>query len=78
MSIRIIPQLLPQHFYEMEALELKPLGMNIGGNYYMSAHQRMAYLRKDPCSDCLCPKDLCQTPCQLRRTWDAAREEWPL
>lgn len=64
------------HRKEMEALELKPVGVNIGGNYYMDSQQRLAYLRKNPCVECLCPKDLCQTPCQLRRTWDAAREEW--
>lgn len=61
---------------EMEERELSPIGVNIGGNYYLPAHRRLAYLRKNPCDECPCPKDLCQTPCQLRRTWDAAREEW--
>lgn len=69
-------QMRQVHRQEMETLELKPIGVNIGGNYYMASHQRLAYLRKNPCNDCLCPKDLCVTPCQLRRTWDAAREEW--
>ena len=61
---------------EMEELELTPIGVNIGGSYYTPAHRRLEYLRNNPCDNCLCPKDLCQTPCLLRRTWDDAREEW--
>lgn len=58
---------------DMEALDLKPIGVNIGGNYYTPSHQRQAYLRKDPCKECFCPKDLCITPCPLRRSWEEAK-----
>ena len=29
----------------------------------------------DPCKGCLCPRDLCATPCRRKVTWLEAKEE---
>ncbi|MBQ7341013.1 MAG: hypothetical protein IJW41_02460 [Oscillospiraceae bacterium] len=53
----------------MEQMELKPVGVNVGGRVYAAPHQVEDYRMKDPCGDCLCPKELCHSPCPLRREW---------
>ena len=53
----------------MEQMELKPVGVSLGGRVYAAPHQVEAYRKNDPCKDCMCPKDLCTTPCALRRQW---------
>lgn len=30
--------------------------------------------QEDPCKSCLCPRDLCQTPCGLRVVWETEKE----
>ena len=52
-----------------------PVGQNIGGKLYAPPNQAEHYLAKDPCKDCLCPKDLCAIPCKLKRNWTAARKD---
>lgn len=59
----------------MEAVETKPMGVNIGGTYYAAPHRVRRYLEQDPCEGCLCPKDLCRLPCKIKRQWLAARED---
>ena len=53
----------------MEQAELKPVGVKVGGRVYAAPHQVKAYREKDPCKDCLCPRDLCIAPCAVRRQW---------
>lgn len=60
---------------QMEQAELKPVGVNVGGRYYASPHQIEAYRKQDPCQACLCPKDLCTSPCRVRRIWEEGKGE---
>ena len=60
---------------QMESAQLKPVGVNVGGTHYAAPHQVRAYLQTDPCENCKCPKDLCTTPCRVRRAWEEARQE---
>lgn len=53
----------------------KPLGVPLGGRHYAAPHQVETYLSTDPCKNCLCPRDLCATPCRVRRNWEQARED---
>lgn len=55
---------------KMEQAELKPVGVKVGGRVYAAPHQVEAYRKNDPCKECLCPKDLCASPCPLRRAWE--------
>ena len=50
-------------------------GVPLGGHYYAAPHETVRYLTQDPCKRCLCPKDLCQTPCRTRQAWDNAGQE---
>ena len=59
----------------MEAVQLKPVGVPVGGRHYAAPHQVKAYLQKDPCATCVCPKDLCTSPCRVRRAWEEAKGE---
>lgn len=53
-----------------------PAGVVVGGRHYAAPHEVRNYLRRDPCGSCLCPKDLCHTPCRKRLVWeDCIREE---
>lgn len=54
---------------------LMPVGISVGGNRYAHPSQTRAYLQNDPCQSCLCPKDLCVTPCPTRRAWDESRKD---
>ncbi|MBQ6852294.1 MAG: hypothetical protein IJO04_04615 [Oscillospiraceae bacterium] len=60
---------------QMEQAELKPVGVNVGGRHYAAPHQVQAYLRTDPCEKCVCPKDLCSSPCRMRRAWEETKQE---
>ena len=60
---------------DMDEVQPKPAGVNIGGTYYSPPHLVAQYLRNDPCKNCLCPKDLCTAPCRIRRAWDEAKGE---
>lgn len=59
----------------MDADDLAEAGVTIGGRTYSAPHQVRAYLDTDPCSKCLCPRDLCSTPCRVKRVWEKAKEE---
>lgn len=59
----------------MEHAELKPVGVNVGGTHYAAPHQTRQYLNNDPCQACLCPKDLCSSPCRVKRAWEEAKQE---
>lgn len=63
------------HRRQMENAQLKPVGVTIGGKPYAAPHQVSKYLHTDPCTACLCPKELCSEPCRVRRAWDEARQE---
>ncbi len=58
----------------MERVEITPAGVCIGGNYYSQPHRVKNYLQKDPCANCLCPRDVCTLPCAVKRSWLAARK----
>ena len=58
-----------------EQAKLTPVGISVGGNRYAPPHQTRNYLIHDPCQSCLCPKDLCTTPCPSRRNWEDARKD---
>ena len=59
----------------MERGKAKPLGVPLGGRFYPHPEQITDYLEKDPCDGCKCPKDLCTTPCRVRRVWMEAKKE---
>ena len=66
------------HAYPRVAAECQkpqPGGVVVGGQYYASPHQVENYLHTDPCKQCLCPKDLCKTPCRVKRDWQKNRED---
>ena len=50
-------------------------GVNVGGVHYAAPDQVRSFLENDPCSDCLCPRDLCQKTCYKRRLWDKCKGE---
>ncbi len=68
-TIRCYPRM------EMEQKQPTLDGVNIGGISYMLPHRLREYLQKDPCSSCVCPKDLCSTPCPTKRAWLTSRNE---
>ena len=49
--------------------------ISVGGYQYSHPDHVKAYLRKDPCRECICPKDLCVTPCAVRKAWDDMRSK---
>lgn len=59
----------------MEAADPAPLGVSIGGRRYAQPHQVQDYLERDPCTVCLCPRELCTSPCRLRRQWEEVKAE---
>lgn len=68
-SVRNYPRL------KMESSHAGPESISIGGNQYVLPHRMREYLEKDPCENCLCPKDLCTSPCPSRRAWLEAKKE---
>ena len=59
---------------EMEAAPEK-VGVIVSGQTYAAPHQVRRYLEEDPCVDCLCPKELCNIPCRLKRNWQERRKD---
>ena len=53
----------------------KPVGVHIAGRRYALPHQVKTYLENDPCQNCVCPRELCLTPCRNRRMWEKAKNE---
>lgn len=53
----------------------EPAGVSLGGRHYAAPHETVKYLDTDPCQRCPCPRDLCTTPCRVRRRWEEARDE---
>lgn len=45
-------------------------GVAVGGCRYAAPHQVRRYFREDPCGTCLCPSELCRTPCRKRLVWE--------
>lgn len=60
---------------QMEQAKLEPVGVTVGGKHYAAPNQVRRYLENDPCAACPCPKDLCSSPCRVRRAWDEAKKE---
>ena len=60
---------------EMETAPREKVGVGIGGRRYAPAHVVHKYLNTDPCSACICNKDLCYEPCPSRRSWEMARRD---
>jgi len=60
---------------QQEKTETVALGVRIGGRYYLHPDQLRAYCQKDPCTGCASPRDLCKTPCRIRRNWEKIRKE---
>ena len=59
------------------AMDVAPekVGAVVSGTHYAAPNQVELYLRTDPCGGCLCPRDLCKSPCAARKNWDKARQE---
>ena len=53
----------------------EPVGVPLGGRHYAAPHVTLRYLQTDPCEGCLCPRELCITPCRVRMAWEEARKE---
>ena len=45
-------------------------GVPLGGRQYASPHRVQAFLERNPCDSCYCPKGMCTTPCQLKIVWE--------
>lgn len=60
---------------QMHTAPRETAGVPIGGARYAMPHEVRAYLRRDPCSGCVCDKDLCYEPCPSRRSWEMARRD---
>ena len=54
---------------QKERQEKETEGTVIGGVRYALPHRVHDYLRNDPCTGCLCPRDLCTIPCRIKRDW---------
>lgn len=54
----------------MKDMPVQKAGVAVGGHRYAAPHQVRAYLRQDPCGACLCPAELCKSPCRRRRVWE--------
>lgn len=59
----------------MDREDFRPGGVTVGGNTYSHPDAVRRYLATDPCKGCLCPRDLCTTPCRVKETWLKAKEE---
>jgi len=57
----------------MEHMELKPVGVNVGGTHYAPPHRVRSYMQQDPCGKCSYPKGLCTEACALKRAWEKTR-----
>ena len=54
----------------MENAQLHEEGVQVGGTLYSHPDRVREFLQANPCDGCLCPKDLCETPCTVREVWD--------
>lgn len=68
-AIRAYPRVM------MDYAKREPVGIVVSGQHYAAPHQVEAYRRNDPCKGCLCPKDLCDTPCRQKKAWQKAVAE---
>ena len=59
----------------MDREDFRPGGVAVGGSLYAHPDEVRRYLATDPCKGCLCPRDLCATPCRRKVTWLEAKEE---
>lgn len=60
---------------QMENAEPVPPSVSIGGRRYSTPDQVREYRARNPCESCVLPKDLCTTPCRMRRSWEEANGE---
>ena len=60
---------------QMHTTPREKAGVGIGGIRYAMPHEVRAYYRQDPCTGCVCNKDLCDNPCPSRRSWEMARRD---
>lgn len=60
---------------QMENAELHEDGVQVGATLYSHPDRVREYFASSPCDGCLCPKDLCDTPCAARKVWDDVTEE---
>ena len=51
------------------------VGVTVSGNTYAPPDQVRHYLRNDPCDTCVCARNFCSQPCQLKKNWEDARQE---
>lgn len=65
-AIRAYPRVMMDH------AKREPVGVVVSGTYYAAPHQVADYRNNDPCKTCLCPKDLCNTPCRQKTAWKQA------
>lgn len=49
--------------------------VNIGGTHYALPHRVQEYLQNDPCKNCPFPKELCNSPCPAKRSWNEITKE---
>ncbi len=54
----------------MDKEDLRAAGVSVGGKTYSHPDEVREYLAADPCTGCLCPRDLCGTPCRVKRAWE--------
>lgn len=60
---------------QMEESTTQDIGIPLGGQRYAHPHRMQDYLREDPCNRCLCPKDVCHSPCPARTAWAEKQNE---
>lgn len=60
---------------QMEGTSAGLEGVSIGGRSYVLPHRIREYLEKNPCRDCMCPRELCTSPCPARRAWENIKKE---
>jgi len=65
-AIRAYPRVM------MDCAKREPVGVVVSGTHYAAPHQVEDFQKNDPCKGCLCPKDLCETPCRQKTAWQKA------
>ena len=60
---------------QMDTAKTLPLGVRIGGRYYLHPDHLRAHCKKDPCVGCESPCELCKTPCRMKKNWEQIRKE---
>lgn len=61
--------------YHLKQSDLQSADETAGEKVRTSQDRSRSYLSKDPCDGCICPKDLCSTPCRDKRIWQQRRED---